>query len=124
VAIMKIIEELDDRKKIAGLNKVFKKEFEHITKIKITFGFHTASKKSNPYLAMSPKDEKDIIPNDFRANICKALNQKPLNWDDVEYGNISEKTISLVLSEWLKVAKYLNIKIDSNLIPSSLNKSN
>lgn len=47
---------------------------------------------------------KDVIPNDFRLMIAKALNFKNLlSSEDVQYGNIRSNSIALKHSEWQKV---------------------
>lgn len=63
------------------------------------------SQRPNPFIEIRVADyEKDVIPNDFRVKVAKALGHQAVrDWDNVVYGNIMKNSVTLYYSEWVKV---------------------
>lgn len=88
------------RKKVVPYAKRLHKWVEEQCGIKVhrrIFGSY------NPYIEFRPYDKNQIFPNEFRAMIARTLGVEPLNWDDVYYGNVTDRYITLNYSEWIKI---------------------
>ena len=63
---------------------------------------------NNPFIELRVNDwETDEINNNILKAICLKLNIMPLDWDNIRYGNISNKGITLYLSEWENIKEVL-----------------
>lgn len=87
--------------------KSLKKNLEKNLKMKLSVKT-SGSKRPNPSISVQVKDWRtETLPNDFRKKVAKILNIKPSNWENVQYGNINDKYITLNYNEWKKVvSKY------------------
>jgi hypothetical protein len=66
----------------------------------------------NPYISIGLKDWKnEIIPNDLRVQVAKAMGWNPLDWSNVSYGNIRDTYITLHYDEWKTVLNYMGEKL-------------
>jgi len=64
----------------------------------------SGTKSDDPYMKVSPvKWQEDKIPNDFRLKAVKVLGGKPLNPENVSYGNVQPHYVTLNYSEWLEL---------------------
>jgi len=59
---------------------------------------------NNPFIEIRVKNwEIDKINNNILKDICLKLNITPLDWENISYGNISNKGITLNLKDWGKL---------------------
>lgn len=62
----------------------------------------------NPFIEFRVKDwENEEIKNDLLKKICLKLDINLLDWNNIKYGNISNKSITLHLREWVLVMEVL-----------------
>jgi len=63
---------------------------------------------NNPFIEIRVYDwENDEIKNDILKIICIELNIEPLNWEKIQYSNISNKGITLYFLEWVQIMEFL-----------------
>lgn len=78
--------------------KTFFKEMLKTNRLSVTTG-----KSAHPYIRLSTWGSGEIIPNDYRkiAVECIGSLDNVLNINNISYGNIGEKSISMHTAEWL-----------------------
>jgi hypothetical protein len=84
----------EERKKYVDYGKMLKKYLQSKYKIKLKSDV-SKSKRPNPYIRFFGE-----MPNDLRVKVMKGLGQTPLDWDNVNYGNIRANYIALNYSQW------------------------
>jgi len=64
----------------------------------------SGSVQANPFIGIIvANDRQDKIPNEFRLAAVGVFGGRPLNPENVVYGNIQPDRITLKHSEWLKL---------------------
>ena len=89
-----------EREEAVKFSKEMKKKFEKDWGAKVAARVLLGAK--NPWIEFRIRDfnSEDVIPNEFRLAIADAAGFKPLNREQVTYGNITKKGVSMQFSEW------------------------
>ncbi len=97
----------EERKEYTDFAKVLKQKLKKHIKdpfgVSVSIHNPRSKTKSYPYIQVMMKGDGKIS-NDFRTLVAKGLDIKNiLNWDDIDYGNITKNNIALYYSEWKKL---------------------
>lgn len=78
--------------------KTFFKDLLKTNRLSVTTG-----KSNHPYIRLSTWGSGEIIPNEYRqiAVECIGSLDNVVNVENISYGNIGEKSISMHTAEWL-----------------------